>query len=156
IETPAIIHTDVRPDDLAVLQYTGGTTGTPKGVMLTHANIFANVVQTEAFMYPNRARGEARYVMVIPYFHVYAFTVGMMTGVWMGALQVLIPKFDVEIVLEAIREYRPTYFPAVPTLFVSLLAHPRLKAYGLNQVRMFNSGGAPCPVDVIERWERTV
>ena len=94
------IHVPIAADDLAVLQYTGGTTGTPKGAMLTHANIFANVIQSQAFMDP--ARDAARYLLVIPYFHIYAFTVGMMTGLWVGALQILIPKYDVEQVLNAI------------------------------------------------------
>jgi long-chain acyl-CoA synthetase len=142
--------------DLAVLQYTGGTTGAPRGAMLTHANIFANVVQTEAFMYRSYTKGEARYLLVIPYFHIYAFTVGMIKAIWTGALQILLPKYDVEQVLTAIRDFRPTYFPAVPTVFVSLLNHPRVKEYGLEQVRTFNSGGAPCPVEVIEQWEKHI
>jgi long-chain acyl-CoA synthetase len=148
----APIYVPIEADDLAVLQYTGGTTGTPKGAMLTHGNIFANVVQSQAFMDP--ARDTPRYLLVIPYFHIYAFTVGMMTGVWVGALQILIPKYDVDQVLTAIRDYRPTYFPAVPTVFVSLLNHPRAAEFGLDQVRTYNSGGAPCPVDVIDRWAR--
>jgi long-chain acyl-CoA synthetase len=154
VETPDAIRVAIEPDDVAVLQYTGGTTGTPKGAMLTHRNIFANVVQTEAFMYRTKTRGEARYLVVIPYFHIYAFTVCGMMGVWNGALQVLIPKYDPEQVLTAIRDFRPTYFPAVPTVFVSLLNHPRAKEFGLDQVKTFNSGGAPCPVEVIEHWER--
>jgi long-chain acyl-CoA synthetase len=155
VDEPRVIRVGIAPDDLAVLQYTGGTTGTPKGAMLTHANIFANVVQTEVFMYRSREKGVARYLLVIPYFHIYAFTVGMMKGVWVGALQILFPKYDVEQVLAAIRQYRPTYFPAVPTVFVSLLNHPRAKQFGLEHVRTFNSGGAPCPVEVIDQWERT-
>jgi long-chain acyl-CoA synthetase len=143
----------LAPDDLAVLQYTGGTTGTPKGAMLTHANIFANVVQTETWHYRQYHRGEGRYLLVIPYFHIYAFTVGMMCGVWVGGLQIIIPKYDVEQVLTAIRDFRPTYFPAVPTVFVSLLAHPKVKEYGLQEVRGFNSGGAPCPIEVMEEFE---
>ena len=146
----------IDPQDVAVLQYTGGTTGTPKGAMLTHANIFANVVQTETWHYRQYHRGEGRYLLVIPYFHIYAFTVGMMCGVWVGGLQILIPKYDVEQVLTAIRDLKPTYFPAVPTVFVSLLAHPKVKEYGLDQVRTFNSGGAPCPVEVIEEFERRI
>jgi long-chain acyl-CoA synthetase len=146
----------IAPDDLAVLQYTGGTTGTPKGAMLTHRNIFANVVQSETVHYRSYVRGEARYLIVIPYFHIYAFTVGMMQGIWVGGLQILIPKYDVEQVLTAIRTYRPTYFPAVPTIFVSLLAHPAVHEFGLEEVRHFNSGGAPCPVDVIEEFERRI
>jgi long-chain acyl-CoA synthetase len=156
VGTPDIIRTRVGPDDLAVLQYTGGTTGAPKGAMLTHGNIFANVVQTEAFMYRTRTRGDSCYLLVIPYFHIYAFTVGMMKGLWVGALQVLVPRYDVDQVLAAIREFRPTYFPAVPTVFVSLLAHPRVLEFGLERVRTFNTGGAPCPVEVIEQFERTI
>jgi long-chain acyl-CoA synthetase len=156
VKTPQVIRVPIAPDDLAVLQYTGGTTGTPKGAMLTHANIFANVVQTELFMDRSPQRGVGRYLLVIPYFHIYAFTVGMMKGLWVGALQILLPKYDVEQVLAAIKEYRPTYFPAVPTVFVSLLNHPRVKEFGLENVRFFNSGGAPCPLEVIEQWERTI
>ncbi len=150
------IRVSIDPDAVAVLQYTGGTTGTPKGAMLRHANIFANVVQTESFMYRTRTRGESRYLMVIPYFHIYAFTVGMMKGTWVGAQQILLPRYDVEQVLTAIETFRPTYFPAVPTVFVSLLAHPRVGAAGLDRVRTFNTGGAPCPVDVIDQFERTI
>jgi long-chain acyl-CoA synthetase len=68
----------------------------------------------------------------------------------------MIPKYDVEQVLTAIKQYRPTYFPAVPTIFVSLLSHPRVREFGLDEVRIFNSGGAPCPVDVIEEFERRI
>ena len=146
----------IGPDEVAVLQYTGGTTGTPKGAMLTHRNIFANVVQTETWHYRQYIRGEARYLLVIPYFHIYAFTVGMMCGVWVGGLQIIIPKYDVEQVLAAMRDLKPTYFPAVPTVFVSLLAHPKVKEFGLEQVRTFNSGGAPCPVEVLEEFETRI
>jgi long-chain acyl-CoA synthetase len=156
VAVPEIFCTPIEPDDVAVLQYTGGTTGAPKSAMLTHRNIFANVVQTEAFMYRSKTRGESRYLMVIPFFHIYAFTVGMMKGVWVGALQVLIPKYEPALVLAAIREFRPTYFPAVPTVFMSLLQHLKIKEHGLENVRIFNTGGAPCPVEVIARWERTV
>ncbi len=146
----------IDPDDLAVLQYTGGTTGVPKAAMLSHGNIFANVVQSETWYHRAYVRGEDRYLLVIPYFHIYAFTVGMMCGVWIGALQILLPRYDVEQVLNAIRDYRPTYFPAVPTIYVSLLAHPRLEEYGLEHVQRFNSGAAPCPVAVMEEFERRV
>jgi long-chain acyl-CoA synthetase len=157
IRTPA--DSDLAPppltsDDIAVLQYTGGTTGTPKAAMLSHGNLFANVVQSETWYHRAYERGDDRYLLVIPYFHIYAFTVGMMCGVWIGAQQILIPKYDVDQVLTAIRDYRPTNFPAVPTIFVSLLAHPRLKEFGLERVRRFNSGGAPCPVAVMEEFER--
>ncbi len=147
---------NIDPQDLAVLQYTGGTTGTPKGAMLTHANIFANVVQSESWRYHVPVRGEDRYLLVIPYFHIYAFTVGMMCGVWVGAQQIIIPKYDVEVVLAALRDHRPTFFPAVPTIFVSLLAHPNVHEFKLDHVRTFNTGGAPCPVEVIEEFETRI
>jgi long-chain acyl-CoA synthetase len=147
----------VGSKDLAVLQYTGGTTGTPKGAMLTHGNIFANVVQAESWMNPAYVLGgNERYLVVIPYFHIYAFSVCMMMGLWIGALQILHPKYDPDQVLDSIRRFRPTYFPAVPTVFVSLLNHPKVGEGGLEHVRLFNSGGAPCPVDVIEEFERRI
>jgi long-chain acyl-CoA synthetase len=158
------LRTPVRPpavqiaaDDLAVLQYTGGTTGTPKGAMLTHGNIFANVVQTVAWTNPMYVlNGNERYLVVIPYFHIYAFSVCMMTGLWVGALQIIHPKYDPDAVLTSIKQFRPTYVPAVPTVFVSLLNHPRVLEFGLEHVRHFNSGGAPCPVEVMEEFERRI
>jgi len=154
--TPLRLPT-LTDEDLAVLQYTGGTTGTPKGAMLTHGNIFANVVQTIAWTNPMYLYGgEERYLVVIPYFHIYAFSVCMMMGLWIGALQVIHPKYEPEAVLASIKRFRPTYFPAVPTVFVSLLNHPKVLEHGLDQVRQFNSGGAPCPVEVLEQWERTI
>jgi len=157
-QTPvSIAHGSIGPDDLAVLQYTGGTTGTPKGAMLTHANIFANCIQMEMWTNPAYVLSRAeRYLVVIPYFHIYAFTVCMMMGIRIGALQIILPKYDPEQVLDAIRTFRPTSFPAVPTIFVSLLNHPKLAGSGLEYVRHFNSGGAPCPVEVIDAWERRV
>jgi long-chain acyl-CoA synthetase len=144
----------IASSDIAVLQYTGGTTGVPKAAMLTHGNLFANVVQNEAWLYRNRVRGDACYLIVIPYFHIYAFTVGMLCATWVGGLQIIIPKYDVEQVLTAIATHRPTFFPAVPTIFISLLAHPRVHEFGLDAVRTFNTGGAPCPVEVIAEFER--
>jgi len=145
------------PEDIAVLQYTGGTTGTPKGAMLTHANIWANIVQTESWTNPSYILGgRERYLVVIPYFHIYAFSVCMMVGLRVGALQIIHPKYDPDAVLASIRDFRPTYFPAVPTVFVSLLNHPKVGEYGLEHVRLFNSGGAPCPVEVMEEFERRI
>jgi long-chain acyl-CoA synthetase len=142
-------------EDLAVLQYTGGTTGVPKAAMLTHRNIFANVVQMQLWMRQSMHRGDERFLLVIPYFHIYGLTVGLMLGTWMGARQIQIPKYDVEAVLNAIRDYRPTYFPAVPTIYVSLLNHPKLLEYRIEEVRTYNSGSAPLPMEVLERFERT-
>jgi long-chain acyl-CoA synthetase len=154
VDEPHLPRIDIDPDeDVAVLQYTGGTTGVPKGAMLTHYNIFANVVQSETWGPQSPRRGDETYLMVIPYFHVYGFTVGMIAGTWRGAQQVLIPKYDVEAVLTAIRDYRPSYFPAVPTIYISLLNHPQAKSYGIDKVRTCNSGSAPLPLEVLEQFE---
>lgn len=155
VSEPDLPRIEINADeDVAVLQYTGGTTGVPKGAMLTHYNIFANVIQTEVWGHRSPRRGEDTYLLVIPYFHIYGFTVGMMAGTWVGAQQVLIPKYDVEALLNAIRDYRPTYFPAVPTIYISLLNHPKAREYGIDKIRTFNSGSAPLPVEVIEQFER--
>ena len=142
--------------DVAVLQYTGGTTGVPKAAMLTHRNIFANAIQTELWHHRSVERGRDKFLLVIPYFHIYGLTVGLMLGVWLGARQIQIPKYDVEVVLAALRDYQPTYFPAVPTIFVSLLNHPRLREFHLDRVCTYNSGSAPLPVEVLEKFERAV
>ncbi len=147
----------IDPDeDVAVLQYTGGTTGVPKAAMLTHRNIFANTIQTELWHHRSTERGRDRFLLVIPYFHIYGLTVGMMRGLWQGARQILIPKYDVEAVLAALRDYQPTYFPAVPTIYVSLLNHPRLHEFNLDRVCSYNSGSAPIALEVIEKFERLV
>jgi long-chain acyl-CoA synthetase len=152
---PDLPHVEINPDeDVAVLQYTGGTTGIPKGAMLTHYNIFANVIQTDIWANASTRRGTDCYLLVIPLFHIYGFTVGMIEGAWRGVQQVLIPKYDVEAVLTAIRDYTPTYFPAVPTIYISLLNHPKAREYGLDRVRAFNSGSAPLPTEVIDQFER--
>ena len=140
--------------DVAVLQYTGGTTGTPKGAMLTHYNIFANVVQGTTLHVPALRRGEERYLLVIPFFHIYGFTVGLMAGTWLGALQILIPKYDVDALLHAVRDHHPTFFPAVPTIYISLLNHPKARESGIDRIRGFNSGSAPLPLEVLDQFER--
>lgn len=141
-------------EDIAVLQYTGGTTGVPKAAMLTHYNIFANALQMHMWSREFFKGGEGRILLVIPFYHIYALTCGMILGAWQGSMLILIPKYDVTMVLEAIQEYQPTYFPAVPTLFISLLNHPDAQKYGLDRVQRFNSGSAPLPVEVIDQFEQ--
>jgi long-chain acyl-CoA synthetase len=140
-------------EDVAVLQYTGGTTGTPKGAMLTHFNLYANTIQTALWSEYFTERGNERYLLVIPYFHIYGQTVGMLVGAWQGAMQILIPKFDADMMVEAFNQYHPTFFPGVPTLYISLLNHPKIRECGLDLVRRFNSGSAPLPVEVISAFE---
>lgn len=140
-------------EDIAALQYTGGTTGTPKGAMLTHFNLFANTVQSALWRsYFSTPDGE-RMLIVIPLFHVYGMTVGMLLGALQGSTLILIPKFDPDLLIDAIPRYRPTFFPAVPTLYVSLLNHPKSKETDFSSIKYFNSGSAPLPLDVTERFE---
>ncbi|MBS1790422.1 MAG: long-chain fatty acid--CoA ligase [Acidobacteria bacterium] len=141
-------------EDVAVLQYTGGTTGVPKGAMLTHYNLYANVIQSYVWGRELTQRGDERYLMVIPYFHIYGQTVGMLLGTWNGAMQIPVPKFDPDALIQAIKTYKPTFFPGVPTLYISMLNHPEIKTCGLEYVRRFNSGSAPLPVEVIEQFEQ--
>jgi len=155
VSKPDIPRVSIDPEnDVAVLQYTGGTTGVPKGAMLTHSNIFANVIQTTVLHHADLTRGQDRTLLVIPYFHIYGFTVGLMATTWQGGLQILIPKYDVDALLNAMKAYAPTYFPAVPTIYVSLLNHPKAKEHGLDKVKGFNSGSAPLPMEVIDQFER--
>ena len=151
----ALPRVSITPEeDVAVLQYTGGTTGVPKGAMLTHFNLYANVIQSSVWGRELTQRGDERYLMVIPYFHIYGQTVGLLLGTWSGAMQIPVPKFDPDALIQAIKTYKPTFFPGVPTLYISMLNHPEIKTCGLEYVRRFNSGSAPLPVEVIEQFEQ--
>jgi long-chain acyl-CoA synthetase len=155
VDVPELPRVEINAEeDVAVLQYTGGTTGVPKGAMLTHYNLYAAAIQCTTWSSYFIERGNERYLLVIPYFHVYGMVVGAILGMWCGAMQILVPKFDVNLLLEAIKRYEPTYFPGVPTLFISLLNHPEARSYGLDRVRRFNSGSAPLPLEVIEQFEQ--
>lgn len=155
VKAPDLPRVEIDPaEDVAVLQYTGGTTGVPKGAMLTHANLFAATVQCSVWSSQFIERGNERFLLVLPFFHVYGLVVGAIFGVWCGALQILIPKFDVNLLLAAIGRYQPTFFPGVPTLFISLLNHPGARGAGLDRIRRFNSGSAPLPLEVLEQFEQ--
>ncbi len=139
--------------DIAVLQYTGGTTGTPKGAMLTHANLYANAVQTCLFA-PRLEAGRDRILAVIPFFHVFAMTSAMNHPILAGIEIIALPRFDVKQVLETIDKKKPTLFPAVPTIYTAISNHPDLKKYDISSIRFCISGGAPLPLDVKENFER--
>ncbi|GGC61989.1 dicarboxylate--CoA ligase PimA [Siccirubricoccus deserti] len=146
----------VRPGDVAVLQYTGGTTGTPKAAMLTHANLTANLAQVQAWS-PGNIPGQERVLAVLPFFHVFALTSVLNAGIGWGAELVLLPRFEPAQLLATIRRTRPTLFFGVPTLFKAVLDHCAkpggAKPGELASVKLCISGGAPLPLEVKRAFE---
>jgi long-chain acyl-CoA synthetase len=138
--------------DVALLQYTGGTTGTPKGAMLTHANLHANTVQT-AMWFPEMEAGRERILCVLPLFHVFAMTVAMNSGISQGAELILQPRFRVDSVLKAIHKRRPTLLPGVPTMYAALIGYKQLEKYDLSSLKFCLSGGAPLPMPLKRDFE---
>ncbi|WP_071395971.1 AMP-binding protein [Bacillus tuaregi] len=148
-----IANDDFDAEDIALLQYTGGTTGFPKGVMLTHKNLVANGSMCSAWLYKCK-RGEEIILGIIPLFHVYGITTLMILAVLEAYKMVLLPKFDPETTLKTIHKQRPTLFPGAPTIYIGLLNHPKLKKYDLSSIDSCLSGSAPLPVEVQEQFEQ--
>ena len=143
---------EVGVDDVAVLQYTGGTTGLPKGAMLTHGSLSANVSQLHSW-FLGAESGRERVLAVLPLFHVFAMTVNLHLAVRIAAEIILLPRFEIETLLKTIARRRPTFFPGVPTLFNALLHYPKLERYDLSCVENSISGGASLPAPVREGFE---
>ena len=139
-------------DGLACLQYTGGTTGVSKGVMLTHANLSKNVQQIVAW-FPGFNKGEINHLGVLPIFHSFGLTCCMNICVWMGWTDVLIPRPEPQAILEAIHKHKINFFPAVPTMYVGVLNHPEASKFDLTSIKGCFSGAAPLPVEVIKEFE---
>lgn len=144
---------EINPDeDLALLQYTGGTTGFPKGVMLTHKNLMANTTMSEKWMYKCHP-GEETILGIVPFFHVYGMTVCMLLSIKMAGKMILMPKFDALETLKTIHKQRPTLFPGAPTIYIGLLNHPDIKKYDLSSIEVCISGSAPLPLEVQQKFE---
>lgn len=139
-------------EDLALLQYTGGTTGSPKGVMLTHKNLISNATMCDSWLYKCKD-GEETVLGIIPLFHVYGLTTVLILSVMQGNRMVLLPKFDAETALKTINKQKPTLFPGAPTLYIGLMNHPDIGKYDLSSIDACLSGSAPLPVDVQEKFE---
>jgi len=139
-------------DDIALLQYTGGTTGSPKGVMLTHKNLIANTTMSEAWLYKCKP-GEESILGILPFFHVYGMTTVMILSIKMAWKMILLPKFDPLSTLKTIHKQRPTLFPGAPTIYIGLLNHPDLKKYDLSSIDSCISGSAPLPLEVQQNFE---
>lgn len=146
---------ELDPDrDLALIQYTGGTTGTPKGAMLTHQNLAANARQV-ALLDPKLGKVEDRVLGVLPMFHVFANTCVLNRTVVTGGEIVLLPRFDAGQVLSAIQRTGANALPGVPTMYRALLDHPALAKSDLSSLRICISGGAPLPAELKSKFEAT-
>lgn len=151
---PQSPQVQIDPDkDVALLQYTGGTTGILKGAMLTHFNLVANVLQVKEVLAGGSDMGQDRILIALPLFHIYGITAGMSLAVATASAQIILPRFEVGMVLQAINDYRPTLFPGAPTMYAAVIGHPLLKKYDIASIRACISGSAPLPVEVAERFE---
>jgi long-chain acyl-CoA synthetase len=150
---PTPPFTAIGHDDVALLQYTGGTTGTPKGAMLTHGNLVANTLQLAAW-FAKAEPGKEVVMAAIPFFHVYGMTVCMIFGIHIAAEIVMVPRpRPVDVVMKVIQKTHVSIFPGVPTLYTAINHHPDVKRYDLGSVRLCLSGSAPLPLEVAERFE---
>ena len=138
--------------DIAMYQYTGGTTGVSKGVMLTHANLCQNVQQVRAW-FPTFQKGTEIMLGALPFFHVFGLTGAMNFAIYMGWGDILIPRPQPDPLLEAIAKYKPTFAPLVPTMYIGLLNHPKIDESDLTSLKGCFSGSAPLPVEVIKDFE---
>ena len=147
-------HITIDPvTEVAVLQYTGGTTGTPKGAMLTHSNVRINALQVSSWA-PSLEDGVEKVFGALPFFHVFAMTVVMNYGIAKGAELIIMPRFVLNDALKLIDKTKPTVMPGVPTLFNAMLNHPKLKKFDLSTLKFCLSGGAPLPLEVKEQFEK--
>jgi long-chain acyl-CoA synthetase len=142
----------VQAADLAVLQYTGGTTGLSKGAMLTHRNLLANAMQTRAWI-PQAREGEEVVLCVAPFFHAYGLTVGMNFPLLAAASMVLLPRFKPKEVVKAIRRYHPTLFPGIPTMYLAVMREAGKHPDDLRSIHYCISGAAPLPAQVRLEFE---
>jgi len=144
---------EINPrEDVAVFQYTGGTTGFPKAAMLTHYNLVANVYQTIEWI-PERGKGDI-FLGVLPYFHVFGMTTSMNAPIAVGAKIIMLPDpRDIKRIIQAIDKYRVTIFCGVPTLFNAVMNHPDLKKHDLTSLKACISGAAPLPVELKRAFE---
>ncbi|MEP7198171.1 MAG: alpha/beta fold hydrolase, partial [Chloroflexota bacterium] len=141
----------ITPDDVAMIQYTSGTTDASKGVLLTHGNLVANAMQTRHW-YVGAVDGRERVLSVLPFTHMYGLTACLNLSSFLGAAMILLPTFATKEVLQTIRDERPTIFPGVPEMYVAINNYPKVRQYKLSSVRACLSGSAPLPVEVAEAF----
>lgn len=142
-----------RADDIALLQYTSGTTDTARGVMLSHANLMVNVAQVRHWI-PDAQRGREVVLCVLPLSHSYGVTDCMNLGMALAASLVLLPTTRIDEILKAIQRYHPSIFPGVPAFYLAIANYPKVRSYGVSAIRICISGSAPLPVEVQEAFEK--
>lgn len=145
-------RTGVSMDDVAMIQYTGGTTGVAKGVMLTHANLSFQTQQIDAW-FPQFAGQDEIILGALPFFHSFGLTCSMNNAIFAGWTNILIPSPRPEKLLAAIRKYRPTFTPLVPSMYIALLNHPDIRKTSMTSIKGCFSGSAPLPLEVIRKFE---
>lgn len=139
---------DVQPDDVAVLQYTGGTTGLPKAAMLTHRNLVTNATQINAW-FTSAERGVEKFMCAIPFFHVYGLVVAMVYGVSIGAEMQIVPNpRPIDNVMNIMQKERSTVYPGVPAMYIGIVNHPKVADYDLRSIKACLSGSAALPVEI--------
>lgn len=143
---------NISPDDPALYQYTGGTTGLPKAAVLTHRNMVANAFQASAWNAATSHPGD-RAMAVLPFFHIYGMTAVLNFAIWSGLCSVLIPRFDPVMVLQAVHRALPAVFHGVPTMYMALLNRPELGQYDLRSIQTCISGAMGLPQEVQRSWE---
>jgi long-chain acyl-CoA synthetase len=139
-------------DEVAVLQYTGGTTGEPKGAMLTHANFSAVLNAYNHWTSASAQNENDKSLVVLPLFHIFGLSFIMLLSVRLGAQMIMHMRFDADRVLADIARKKITIFAGVPTMYTALVHHPKIKEFALSSLRMCASGGAPLPVEVLQRF----
>jgi long-chain acyl-CoA synthetase len=149
VPPPAVV--DPRSDPAGFI-YTGGTTGLSKGAMLSHFNIVANAMQSAAW-FPDLKDGEDALMCVLPFFHSYGMTVEMNLSVFRAAKMILVPRFELHMVLKEIQREKPTLFPGVPRLYIALNEAPESRKYDLRSIKACLSGAAPLPAAVADKFE---
>ena len=138
--------------EVALLQYTGGTTGVAKGVMLTHQNLVSNAYQVRLWI-PTAVEGEERVLAVLPFFHVYGMTTAMNLAVLLAAEMILVPRFEIKQIMQIIEKERPTIFPGVPTMYQAINTVEGVHRFDLSSIRYCISGAAPLPLEVMKRFK---
>ncbi|MCE4611222.1 MAG: long-chain fatty acid--CoA ligase [Desulfurococcales archaeon] len=138
-------------DDVAALMYTGGTTGLPKGAMLTHRNLLANVIQIDAW-FKRGVKGKDVFVGALPWFHIYGLTAVLNSGVYKAATILVYPRPNIEEIMKDIEKYKATVFHGVPTMYRMIITHPRVNEFNLKSLEVCISGAEPLPKAVAERF----